>query len=474
MYSQARDSFADKGSIDSSKSVRRSSAIAPESSKPNTAWERDPELPIQRHSALLVSAATVLASAGLQGLPTEPEYTGQFQLATDSASTSKHLSPTNLDGDRHRIARQIQALHSPEFINPALQQLGDRYPDLTYETLTRDLEITYDSGAETLNVTYQDTDAQQVEDVLQAMADAYLDDGQTCQTPACTGTAFIETQLSQLNSRIDQIQTDLSTFEAHHHISDLQTQIDQLSSRIDRLSRQRISTETEMSGHNDLQTSLQKQFPITGASQLATELLTQVPHYNERLYQIRRLNRYLASELSRETPDQARLQAIQAHRQKLIQGLRVDIHLTIHDDIPPSSQPDTPKVLDSDRLDQLEMWIQTIHNLRIQRDYQQAIAQLEQPLTQHLVRRQTLVNYYAHLQRELRLANQTVNQYQAKLAELEPIAAQQRQSWQLVTAPQLLDEGTDSPTAIAQMRPGSITTALSHSLNWMGAGAIAR
>ncbi len=415
---------------------------------------------IQRRSALLISAATVLASAGLHGLPSDTEYTGMFQLATHSTLGSAHSNSTDQSGDRQRIARQIQALQRPELIRPAIDPLRDHYPDLTYETLTRDLEISYNSGADALNVTYRNADAEQVEAVLQAVAGAYLTAGQTCQTPACVGTEFIETQLSQMQTHIGQLQNDLSTFDAHHRLSDLNTQLDQLSGRVNRLTQQRINTDAELLGYDDLKVLLEKQFQVTGTPLLITELLAQIPSYNERLHQIQVLNRYLANELSREAPDRARLQTIQSHRQKLIHEVRIDIHLAMHNSSPTSALGKFRQTLDSDRLNQLEMWVQTSHELHIQHDYRHAIAQIEHPLTQHLARRQALVNYRAHLQHELQVATQTVNQYQARLAELQPIAAQQQQSWQLIAAPEIIDGGADHVT-VARAWSHPITSELS-------------
>ncbi len=141
---------------------------------------------LRRRALLIVGCTGVLATAAVLKAESDPPiYQGQFEILTEPVTgESKAVSnvPQTL-GSRDAIAppetekdvaTTIRVLQSPRVLNSVVEKLQTKYPNLEYESFINGLVIG-SSQKNILTVGYVAADKQLVSDVLNEVAQAYLE-----------------------------------------------------------------------------------------------------------------------------------------------------------------------------------------------------------------------------------------------------------------------------------------------------------
>ncbi len=137
-----------------------------------------------RRRALLIAGITgvVATAAVLKAEADPPVYEGQFEILTESVTgEGKAVAnlPQALGGEGNvsvpeSVETNIKVLTSPRVLDPVIQKLQTKYPELDYKSITERLTIV-SQQPEILTVAYTDPNKQVVTDVLDEVADAYLE-----------------------------------------------------------------------------------------------------------------------------------------------------------------------------------------------------------------------------------------------------------------------------------------------------------
>jgi capsular exopolysaccharide synthesis family protein len=372
-------------------------------------------LAIGRRRKVLIAGimATVTSAVWVWTLAQTPQYEGKFQLLVEPVTSEQNLqnltklvdanaSPaTRLDYDT-----QIQVLRSPELMEPIVQQLRSHDPSLNYGSLISNLTVVRLQQTKILEIRYRGSDPKQIKLVLDNLSKSYLKYSlQERQTNLRQGIQFVEDQLETLQKRVDKLQQQLQLFRQQNNFIEPENQAQQLSNQLTNITQQRLETQKQLAETRALYDSLQGS---TGAA----SALAEAPRYQKLLEQLREIETKAAIESSRFRAQNPTMEMLQDQRQKLLPVLRNEAQRVL-----------------GDKLATVATQIQ-IMEVR-----EQSIAQSEEFLNQQLRDLPRLSRQYTDLQRELKVATESLNRFLATRETLQIETAQKDVPWQLLAAP---------------------------------------
>ncbi len=180
-------------------------------------WDLRQLLTVVRRRAVVIGTVAIALSTTvwLSTLSRQAEYEGNFMLLVEPVTAESKLEGlTELPGANANLQQQgldydtqILVLQSPELMAPMIKQLATRYPDITYNSLLKNLTISRFQDTKILAVSYQDSDPQKIQFVLQNLAKGFLKYSlQERQTNLRQGIQFVNYQLPQLQARVNGLQ----------------------------------------------------------------------------------------------------------------------------------------------------------------------------------------------------------------------------------------------------------------------------
>ncbi|NJK52838.1 MAG: hypothetical protein HC936_08385 [Leptolyngbyaceae cyanobacterium SU_3_3] len=141
---------------------------------------------LRRRVLIIAGVATVITSAALVKAVTSPSYRSTFQILTKPVTAESQVAtslPQALNSSANRDPNMVapgfdetrmKLLKSPKIIQPIVDRLKDKYPDITYEKLINGIEIKPLPNTEVVEIRYEDAKPERVKDILQELSDSYL------------------------------------------------------------------------------------------------------------------------------------------------------------------------------------------------------------------------------------------------------------------------------------------------------------
>ncbi|XHX79212.1 MAG: GumC family protein [Stenomitos frigidus ULC029] len=414
--------------------------VIPVEATPAEATRDRPGFFNRRTGALAGAAIALVGGTSLVQLANQPaQYEGKFQLlveptvaptsaATQASAQAARSTPT-VD-----YATQIQVLWSPKLLAPVVQQLQTQYTDLNYDTLAQKLDITHQAGEKTLEITYQDTDPQKVQAVLETVSRAYLEYSQECRTNLCNQLKFVEQRLPHLQQQVTIAQQKLQTLQQYGGADVLGQQ---LSQRSGVLAQQRQDLQIRLIEARTQVAILQKRLSPAGAS-LVEQSLAQNDRYQALRQQLQTIADQLAVELARPQSTGATLQPLKQHYQVLTAQMTQAAHAPIERQLAQTiADFQAKETTDYTAIEQQQTLLEGVTaatQVQVLTLTEAAIAQTEGQVQQQIKQWAVLARQYAELNLELKFATDNLNLYTAKRAELQQIIAP-KPAWQLTNAP---------------------------------------
>jgi capsular exopolysaccharide synthesis family protein len=424
-----------------------------ENTQTDDEWDLRQLLTVVRRRALVIGSVAIALSATVcfLTLTRQPKYEGKFQLLVEPVTKESKLEDlTQIPGvnatkeEGLDYDTQIRVLQSPELMAPIIKQLSTRYPDISYDSLLENLSITRFQETKILEVSYQDPDPQTIQFVLQQLAKDYLKYSlQERQTNLRQGIQFVDSQRPQLQLRVNSLQKQLQQFRQQYNFIDPEVKAEQLSQQANIIQQQRLETEKQLAEARALYATLQsrsgKQLAQTTAldetlqDQSGTaESLNETSVYEKLVAQLRDVESQIAANLTKLQEDSPTIQALRQKRENLL----------------PILQQEASRVL-GNKLVEVKNRISSLE-VRAAK-----IAQAEGSLNQQIQQLPTLARQYTDLQRELKVATESLNRFLEKRESLQIEAAQKEVPWQVIAAPQLLKEPI-SPNVMRNLILGAI------------------
>jgi polysaccharide biosynthesis transport protein len=394
-----------------------------------------------RRRALLITGialgTTMLGSGGLLWITmlTPPQYLGAFQLLVEpiTAEEKQALSSTraqgsdisaqqqiNIEQSSLDYESQIRILSGPKLLEPVVNEVRQKYPDMTYEAFIKNFEIerittlSLDKkvqGTKLIDVRYKDADPAKIKFVLDRLSQTYLNYSlKERQSPIRNSIQFIDGRLRPLRQRVDTLQRKIQALRLRYNIVDPDLQGRQLSETTSKLDAVEADNQTRLAEAQAKRDALVRQLKDASPQ----SILGETNYYQPLLSQYQQIEGQIALESARSTPNSPGLQALLEKRLRLQNLMEREASRIV------KNAADSIAVVDARRQ----------ANSRVQTEMNQKIREFP-----------AISRQYTDLQRELALATDSLNKFAARQEALQIDAAQQEVPWELTVPPRLqLDE----------------------------------
>lgn len=408
---------------------------------------------ILRRRAVVVAsvAAAVVTVVVLRTWNIAPIYQGGFRLLVEPITAETKVAQTfgaivysSLDYET-----QIEVLRSPDVLNTIVEQLKVKYPDISFDSLVSNLTISRIGETKIIEIRYQDIDRQKVEDVLQQISNGYLAYSRLQrQSDVREGIEFVQQQLPGLRLKVDTLQAKLQNFRQRYNFIDPETKAQELSNRVSGISQEQIQTNTKLNELRSLYAILQGQLGLQPNEAILASALSEASRYQKLLNELQDIETKLATESVRFTEASPAIQSLKEQRQKLLPLINQEAQKVLGNNIPLQTV-NTQRLTyqNSIRLGLTQQFVETTNQIKVLEVRNKALGQAEVTLLQEFKTMPIRAREYTDLQRELKVATESLLRFLSTRESLEIEAAQKATPWQLIDAP-----GDALPTAPSKYR----------------------
>ena len=396
---------------------------------------------IVRRRIVVISgvAISIAVGMGFWTFSQEPKYEGKFRLLVEPVTKENKLEGlTQIPGVNPNVQQngldyntQIQVLASPELMAPIVSQLSQQYPDIDYSAMLESMTIERFEKTNILDISYQDTEKEKIEFVLQQLAKDYLKYSlQERQTNLRKGIDFVDSQLPELQLRVNSLQRQLQQFRQQYNFIDPEVKAQQLSEQVDNVQLQRLETQKELAETRSLYASFQAQsgaaladnpafYAATNSQERSdtAQALKEAPVYQKLVGQLRDIESQIGADSTRFQDDSPNIVSLRNKRENLFPVLRAEAQRVLGNKL----------VELSTKISGLEVRLAEISTA-------------ENTLNQSVEQLPTLARQYTDLQRELKVATESLNRFLEKRESLQVENAQNEIPWQVIAAPKVEKE----------------------------------
>jgi succinoglycan biosynthesis transport protein ExoP len=367
---------------------------------------------------------------------TEVSYDGSFQMLIEPvtaegrlaklsllAQTGNNVGATELtkvgvdQADLVDYETQIRVLKSPTILNPVIEKLQQRYPELTQPGLLNDLTISRISyvkdgkevGTKILDVHYHNKDPEKIELVLDTLAETYLQYSlQERLSSLRQGVQFIDEQLPPLQQRVDLFQRQLQRLREQYNLSFPEQAAGDLSGETQTLQVERINTQAQLAEARASYTNLQQE--IEAGNPIS--ILSRNPNnnYNVLINQLQQIDSQIALQSSQFKDDSPPMQVLFEKRDNLRALM--------------AKEAEAARRTLAVQIKDLEARSQYIEDKQSQLDQRLAIFP-------------DVLRQYTDLQRKVDVATDTLKTFLEKRENLKLDASQREIPWELISPPDL-------------------------------------
>jgi len=415
---------------------------------------------LRRRAALIAGVTLAVTSAALVwALIRTSQYEGKFQLLVEPVTATSQLSKlpsiaeeaagalgvggltpdTGLDYET-----QIEVLKSPKLMAPIIEQLQARYPDISYDSLilNEELKIARVKETKIIEVGYQDPDPQKTQFVLDRVAQAYLNYGlNQRQTNLGQGVQFIDEQLPQVRQRVNALQGKLQQFQERYSVSDPLARGEQLAEQVTALEKERLEAKVELSEARTLYATLQRQLGLRPNEANIASALSASPRYQGFLEDLQEVEAEIAVKSVQFRNDSPPVQELQDQRRNLVSLLDREAQRVLGDNLSRATVKSQTLAaqLPSDSIpsELSEQFVEAANQIQVSQTRNHAFDDAASRLNQKVQQLPAIARQYADLQRELKVASNTLEQLLIKRDVLGVETAQQDVPWELIADPEL-------------------------------------
>lgn len=390
---------------------------------------------LQRRALLIAGITGVVATAAvLKAEADPPVYSGQFEILTkpvtgETKAVANIPQSLNAQGSvtapesTEDVKTTIKVLQSQKILTPIVKDLQKQYPKLTYKDLIADLEIT-SKQENILTIEYKYKNEQQVQDVLQSLADAYLkyslDERQEDINQAIK---FVQERITKggLRSRVDDWQNQLRSLRQKNSLVEPEQKAKEVSNLVSNLTQERMETRVQYEQMIAKYNGLQRELAQQPAERAGNSILSENVRYQKILDQIQEADIQIKKESARFTGENPGLITLKDRKANLLPMLHAEELRVLHDFESRINELAARDKSLEEKINNLNGYIRTLAT--VSRDYD-------------------------NIQQQLKIANENLNQFITKQQALEIEKAQKLQPWKLLD-PELTE--VNKPEAV----PGS-------------------
>ena len=404
---------------------------------------------IIKHRLRLIGAVAfgVTTATALITYNQEPLYQGKFKLLVEPVAEEQEdaLSLLQQDFGGLDYDTQIEVLESPRVLNPIVEVLQGKYPELEYKELIRPkkppLRIKQVDKTKIIEVSYVDEDPQKIQFVLDNLSEAYLRYSlEERRVEVKQGLDFVESQLPEVRQRVDELQGKVQTFRQDYNLLNPENQAEILAEKQVDFEQKSFETQAELKEIRSLYALLQRQLGLQPEQALAASYLSESPRYQNLLNELQKAEVELAQESARFSDSNPIVQSLKEKQNRLLELLQREASGILGQGLSDSLEY-TPNLTSpsSLRLELNQQYIQAANQIEILEIRQQALAEAMSQLGDLTEQMPVIARQYTDLRRELTVATESLTRFLTAQEELQLKGAQQALPWQTIAQPEVTE-----------------------------------
>lgn len=320
-------------------------------------------------------------------------------------------------------------------ISPLLPEIQSRYPDLDYDKLVGKLKLKNKEGTAIIEVSYQDTDREQVKFVLEKIAQGYSDYALD-KLKKSTGQAYklVDDKLPELKNRVNQLQGELQLFRRKYNLVDPEQQSKVLTERLGDITKQKQEAQTLFGETVSTFNSLQQESGIDIEQAQVLSSLSEAPRYLALQQELQKLDTQLATDSTRLTDGHPTIIDLREKRQRLLLLIQQELIRVLGFETA-STLKTLPTVSDKKaaRSELSQKLIETASQLQGMQSRLESLNAAENQARQNVQQFAGIVRKYTDLHRSLEIANQSLSRFLSSKENLQIEAARKVSPWQVIS-----------------------------------------
>ncbi|MEA5467326.1 GumC family protein [Spirulina sp. 06S082] len=391
---------------------------------------------------LLVSAA-VTSSMAFRILNEVPIYKSSFRILVEPIASDETFdrfsqrlvgqSASELDYET-----QIEVLSSPKVINPIVETIRERYPELDYNGVAGGLSIGRLEYTKILEISYQDVDPEKIKFILDTVSAGFIEYSQIEQkTGKQKGLEFVQKQLPLLEAQVSDLQQKVQQFRQQHNLLDPEVQGQRVADRLNQVRVSKQETSAELKASASLQQKLQGQLNIELDRAITATALSEAPRYQSLLNQLQKIETDLAIESTRFTPTSPQIQVLRDRRDKILPLIRQEAIAVLGKEGASENIASLNTSPNSIRLKLTQELIEATNQKQVLAVREAALALAENQTRGEMQKFALLSRQYTDLQRALDVATEALKRFLSVKEDLEIESAQRTISWEELNSAEL-------------------------------------
>ena len=428
---------------------------------------------IQRKAILIIGVtgiASVATAALISRTQPPPIFAGNFQILVEPVSSeAKFAQPATLTRTTGApndnlfsldYPTQLQILQSPGMFSDIVEQVQNRYPNFSLNDLRKNLVVErigkgrFDQ-TKVLDIQYQGSNPGLVQFVLEQTKQKYLKYSLEERTTRISeGVEFIDEQLPDLESRVNEDQTLLQQLQQQYELIDPQARGEQLYGQIRDKEVQQLETQRELRELKTLYSRLQEQLQFTPEEALVASALSENPYRTTLLAQLKEIESQIAIESATFNSASPEMQLLEDKRQNILRLLNqetqdiLEANAYASPSAPSASASPTNSIFSfqtSLRQSQIQQLVETASQIQLLEVRLDALTETRADFERDAQEIPEVTRQYAEIQQRLALTNQTLNQLLAQREKLRVEAAQDNFPWEVISPPQIPLDADSEP-----------------------------
>ncbi len=401
----------------------------------------------------------------------EERLKGLLEEKTNNNSVS---SPTNQESQQYGTDYQslIEVLTSPQIMNPIIEDLQTKYPEINYNSLLgkngvnqfwegSKLSVERIDETKVIKISYQEGDTQKILLVLNTIAEAYDKyDRQGRKTQIGEGIKYIENQLPELERQVASLQQQGQRLLEDYQLIDPELEAQKIAAEMSQIKTQKLTNEIELEQQRSLYQSIENQLGLNPEQALMASAISRSPRYQSLLNKLQEIETTIALELARFKEEAPQIQALINQRQRLLPLLNEEAQNVVGKTLEEIG-PEALTYQDEIRLELIQEMVQAANQIEVLEVRSKVLDKAAAELSQYAQQFPVVLRAYADIQRQLQISTKDLKDLLAKKNALQIEAALKEMPWELIAPPQLLRNNSGklavvSPNAILNLAVGGL------------------
>jgi len=354
----------------------------------------------------------------------------------------------------------IQVLTSPQIMEPILEEVQTKYPEVNYNYLlgksslnqwweSQKLSVERIDDTKVLKVSYRDGDSQKIISVLGTIAEAYNRyDREGRKTHIGEAIKYIDGEIPALEEKVASLQWEGQRLLEDYQLIDPELEATKIAEEMSQIKTQKLTNEIELEQQRSLYESITNQLGLTPEKALMASAISRSPRYQSLLNKLQEIETTIALELARFKEEAPQIQAIANQRQRLLPLLNEEAQKVVGKTIEEIG-PEALTFQDEIRLELIQEMVQAANQIEVLEVRANVLDKAEAELSQYAQQFPVVLREYADIQLELQLSTERLKELLATKNALEVESALKEMPWELIAAPQLLRNNSGELTAVA-------------------------